>query len=267
MSRSFTAASSHHLTGASPVSGVPFAVHCWFQQASAADGMLLSINLSSSATTQWGINLSSSAVSFLVRSGGGFNIATTSTTYSTGVWNSALGIAEDAGGGTSGERRRVFLNAGGKGTNNGSIADFTPDTLDVGRLGDSSPSNYVTALIAEVAVWDLSVWPGANNEAKADAFEAVAPAILAAGYAATSLPLGLVYYAPLIGRATSEPDFVGGNLLTVSGAAQAAHPRIILPSRPRLIVPVAAPPGGGTMLPLITNKLGNRMALIGGRQI
>ena len=100
---------------------------------------------------------------------------------------------------------------------------------DFGRDFVSSAYRYWAGAAADVSVWDVTI---SDDEMVS----------LAKGYRPTTKP---VAHWDLMGLSSPEPDFVGGYNLTVSEAAQAAHPRIILPHSPRLIVPQAAAPGGG----------------------
>lgn len=189
------------------------------------------------------------------------NPALSGTGFSANVWNHALGIRASA------TDRRAWCNGGTKGTNTTSRSE-TVDRITIGRAGYAWTSNEfpMDGPLAHAAIWDLSVWPGANAAARADSFEAIIPA-LAAGYSPTCFPLGLKSYHELCGRVASfaEPDFVGANNLAMTGSlSQSAQPRIIVPGRKRLVVPAAAAaaPGG----PLIRSRL-IEGSLVGGRLV
>jgi len=71
--------------------------------------------------------------------------------------------------------------------------------------------------LAEVAFW---------NRILTDAEKV----ILSKGFSPLFIPNGLIFYAPLIGRGSAEPDIKGGKSGTLAGTANFAHPRIIYPS-------------------------------------
>lgn len=55
-------------------------------------------------------------------------------------------------------------------------------------------------------------------------------ALLAAGYSPLFFPDGLVFYSRLLGSGSSEPDIIGAQYGTVTGATAATHPAIIMPN-------------------------------------
>lgn len=120
------------------------------------------------------------------------SVAISSISYSANVWQHAAGIF------ASSTDNRVFLNGGNKGTDNVDVAPENLDTTNIGRfLNAVSGAYYMSGMIAEVAFWDLSVWPGATDSDKADAFEKILPS-LAKGFTPDNYPLGLVAYWPLV---------------------------------------------------------------------
>jgi len=124
------------------------------------------------------------------------------------------------------------MDGGNKGTNGSSRTPVGINTTWLGRFIDSSPQRW-SGRIAEAAIWNVAL-----SDAEV--------ASLAKGYSPLFIqPTALVAYWPLIGHATTEIDSVGGFGLTVTGATKAAHPRIIYPSRSRLILPQAAAPAAG----------------------
>ena len=80
-------------------------------------------------------------------------------------------------------------------------------------------------MIAEVAIYDLSVWPGATDSDKADNFEKILPS-LADNFTPENYPLGLVAYWDLIRGL--NPKF-GDHTLTATGTTVSSHLRIISP--------------------------------------
>lgn len=148
--------------------------------------------------------------------------AKTSTTYSVNTWHHACAIFASA------TDRRVLLDNGGKVTN---ATNVTPVNLDRTTIGyDRRPTSWypMSGMIAEAAIWDLSVWPGATGADKANNFERIIGS-LANGDTPNTYPLGLVAYWDLI---RSLNDKFGGYNLTANGTVVAAHPRIIQPHSP-----------------------------------
>ena len=82
----------------------------------------------------------------------------------------------------------------------------------------------MSGMIAEVAIYDLSVWPGATASDKADNFEKILPSLIR--YTPGAYPLGRVAYWDLI---RDINDRVGGFNLTATGTVVAAHPNIVQP--------------------------------------
>lgn len=131
-------------------------------------------------------------LSFTARNTGvsdGFAITTAAISLNT--WHHGCGIE------ASTTDRRVFLDGGSKGTD---VTDVTPASLNrtaIGAFRDSTPGGYMSGMIAEAAIWDLTNWPGATGSDKADAFEKILPS-LAKGFTPLHFPLGLKAYWPLI---------------------------------------------------------------------
>ena len=100
--------------------------------------------------------------------------------------------------------------------------------------GESS-RDRADALFAEWAIWDETL--------DADDFGA-----LAAGVSPIMVrPSAIVSYWPFYGLDTTEPDLFGGHDLTLTSAPpKAAHPPLILPAGPRIVVPSPAIAGPTT---------------------
>jgi hypothetical protein len=89
--------------------------------------------------------------------------------------------------------------------------------------------------VAEVAQYDASVDP-------APLAQGVSPLL--------HRPDKLLVYTPLLGRATNEPDLVGGGTFTSAGS-QFAHPRVIRPYLPWVYGAPVAAAAAATSLPAI----------------
>ncbi len=147
------------------------------------------------------------------------NAAVTSTGYTINTWHHACGIWATP------TDSRSFIDGGSKGTDATNVTPVNLDRTSIGAEARSISYFPVSGMLAEVAIWDLSVWPGATDVLKADGFERIV-ASLAKGYTPDHFPLGLVAYWPLI---RTINDKVGGYSLTASGTTVSNHPRVILP--------------------------------------
>ena len=75
-----------------------------------------------------------------------------STTGATRLaWNHALGVW------ASENSRVVYLNGGNSATNSTATGGIAPNRTQIGRTGDSTPSNYFDGLIAHAAVWSVAL--------------------------------------------------------------------------------------------------------------
>lgn len=148
--------------------------------------------------------------------------AVATSSYLVNTWGHAAALFVSA------TDRRAFFNGGSKGTNvdAASVADL--DRTSIGKTGNAAGAAYMSGLIAEAAIYDLSQWPGATDGDKADNFEKILPS-LAKIYTPKHYPLGRVAYWDLV---RSLNDINGGYNLTASGTVIAAHPRIIQPHLP-----------------------------------
>lgn len=153
--------------------------------------------------------------------------ALTSTGASANTWHHACGIV------AADDDRRAFIDGGSKGTETtdcGAVANV--NRTSIGRMGDSSPTYYLSGQIAEAAIW---------NAALLDA----EVAILAHGFSPLFVrPQSLVAYWPLI--RTEDQDRVGGHHVTpYNSPTVTAHPPVLYPAPPGLYAPPAAaiPPG------------------------
>jgi len=145
--------------------------------------------------------------------------ADTSTAWSVDTWHHVCAIF------AANDDRRILLDGGGKGTNAESKIPTDLDRTCIGWMHRSTPLQYMSGMIAEAAIWNLTNWPGATGAAKGDNFEKILPS-LTKGFSPSFYPLGLKAYWPLV-RGLNDP--VGGYNLTASGTTVSSHPRIILP--------------------------------------
>jgi hypothetical protein len=143
----------------------------------------------------------------LYLAGTDYRIDTTSTPFSAGVWATWIITWNDAANVTELYHDNTLVAS--KTTPVFTTASETFDSLIVGcRIAGT---DYVDGDIAELARWDRVVTAGERATLQ------------------TSSPLfvqsGLVFYFPLFGDASPEPDQLGGAGLTLNGSpAKAAHP-------------------------------------------
>ncbi|MHC4156685.1 MAG: LamG-like jellyroll fold domain-containing protein [Planctomycetota bacterium] len=142
--------------------------------------------------------------------GGAVKYAKSAIQTSADTFQHALAVWADV------DDRRIYLNGGNKGTNPDTSEPISLDRTGLGVLYRSTPDNYLSGLLAEMAVWNV---PLSDAEAAA----------LAKGFSPLLIrPGNLVAYWPLI---RGLNDRVGGYNLTASGTIVSPHPRVIYPSR------------------------------------
>ena len=227
MARLFDDASSEYLyINQAIVSGLPFAVVCLFNTDDADPGepqALIGIGDKDTNTDSHQLflfedtdNVFIHAQSFKSPTVGGVS---TSISVAPNIWHHAAALF------VATNDRRVLVNAGSKGTNNTVVNPVNLDCTAISKSPRDTAHYYVSGLIAEAAIYDLSVWPGATASDKADNFEKILPS-LTKGFTPLFYPLGLKAYWPLI---RGLNDRVGGYNLTASGTTVSAHPRVIMP--------------------------------------
>lgn len=223
MARLFDDASTEYLEiDQAVLAGVPLAMACFFNTDDLENSQCLISILDKDVDNQFfalQITASDDRVRATTQDAFGGYSAVTTGDQSANTWHHACGLF------VATDDRRVFFDGGSKGTNSGDATPLNLDRTSIGRLGRATPALYMSGMIAEVAIWDLSDWPGATASDKADVFERIVPS-LAKGLTPNAYPSGLVPYWDLI---RSLNDRVGGYNLTASGTVVSAHPRIIQP--------------------------------------
>lgn len=196
-----------------------------------------------------GGNIANDPLFFFVRDGGNSTLISTTNFMSVNTWHHGIITGVVSG---SDADYKVILdgdtgNAGDSGAGAARAVDL--DRTSIGRMGDSTPSDYFSGDVAEVAVWNI-------NLSFAEA------AILAAGYSPLFVrPQNLVFYPNLI---RGLNDKVGGLVLTASGTTVSAHPPIIYPANVRVGIPEAVAPPTDEVGTLINKGLIDG-GLVGGR--
>ena len=233
MSKAFLASSSEHLTAAStPVTGFPLTISLWFNPDDVTTGNEIISIVDASAASDWisigargdqggdplRLRVRRSSDSYVLSSG----------SFSANQWQHACCVIE----GTGANQAHIFLD-GSK--DSGTVS--TPinlDSISIGRLGDSSPSNYTNGSLAEIGIWAVAL-----TDAEV--------ACLAAGFAPPLMrPQSLEFYAPLV---REDVELIGGLSFSTGGTPTVDdHPRIILPSSNIGVFNHAAAGGGAEPL-------------------
>ena len=244
MARLFNDAANDFLANANAIiTAPPFAMICWFNTDTLAiNQTLMGIfdNGGNSNYFRLWIDAAANHVNAdSTSSAAGNTQATTTNSYSANTWHLAAGVYADT------NDKRALLDGTGKGTDATNVTPAGLDAINIGRLGSLNPIQYTSGMIAEVAFWDLTNWPGATNADKANNFEAILPSI-AGGASPLCFPLGLKAYYNLI---RDINDKVGNYNLTATGTTVANHPRVIRPNsnQPFFVTSGAAPPATGIM--------------------
>lgn len=134
------------------------------------------------------------------------------------------------------------------------LGTLSVDSIWAGRLFDTTPGNYMSGYLAEVAVWDVVL-------------TADEKAALAAGFSPLFIrPASLVFYAPLW---NSNKDMLNpGRSITTAGtpvSSPSVHPSMIYPAWANIAVPSGAVVAN-KVTPLVNGGLVNA-GLTGGRLI
>ena len=166
------------------------------------------------------------AVCATKRLGGSQLNADASASPTNGAWHHACGIFI-----SSGDDQQAYMDGANKGTQGSGGTPSGIDNTAIGRLSDSSPSEYFDGEVAEAAIWNVEL-------------TAAEIASLAAGYCPLFVrPGSIKAYWPLGGALSaddSDTDVVGGYHMTDNNSpTTAAHPPIIYPSYPIVIAAAA----------------------------
>lgn len=138
-------------------------------------------------------------------------------------WQHACGVFASA------SDRRAYLDGGSKVTNTTTLTPSGLNRTSVGVQDNTAPSGSATfGYVAEFAIWDVAL---TDQEV----------GILATGIVPLMVrPQNLIAYWPLIGRHLPNEINLMSNaspLVQVGTVSRRRHPRILMPSRPRLYLP------------------------------
>lgn len=213
MSILFDDASSQYLEkDVNPLTTYPFTFACWFRSDDITVSQVLMALADKSAPDEYATLIAaggepSDPVRAAAVSSAAFSLADTSTGFFSGVWHHAAGVW------LSTSSIKVYIDGGSEGTDTTLVTPTASDRTSIGRLGDSTPSLYMSGRIAEAAIWD--------NRALILA-EIVR---LAKGLSSWYMhPSDLVGYWPLWGHTPNALDLSGsGNSLAHFNSPQIAN--------------------------------------------
>ena len=231
MARLFDDGSSEYLeVSSTPVTAVPLTIAAWFYMDDAvtwANRTLVNVVDSGSANNWFNLYVragDSNVVRAGTRSSSGWQYAESTTTYSASTWHHACGVWAAA------DDRAAYLDGANKGTEATSITPAGIDSIDVARLGDSSPGNYFSGSLAEIAIWIAAL------------IDAEVAALAAGASPLTIRPASLVAYWPLI--RDEDQDIVGAYSLSANGTPTVeVHPPSVLGRAPLFVMGVPAAAG------------------------
>lgn len=166
------------------------------------------------------------------------------TTMSTGTEYSCGGVLDIAG-----DKIRVYLNGSQEANtavtfNNATYTHGTPTDSD--RIGaDMTTPPFATHFQWDGSIAEVAVWAG---DIGTDGFYQLNKRISAL----LVRPDLLIFYAPLWGKASPEPDIVSGKVGTITGtvAQRDPHPRIYWPRRRRPSAKPITPSSGRGVRPV-----------------
>ena len=215
MSRVLVAASEHFLERTNGiVTDTPLTLACWYKPVSAtATGVLLT--QSTVDTTQnyfYLYHFSGNAVVAQAADATDAFFAVSSAGTSNGVWTHGCAVF------AASNSRSAYINGGSKQT--GTDALGTPSAPNRTLLGaryvaPSTKDLFFDGDIAEAAIWNIAL----SDSEVASLY--VSPGV--GIYPSDVRPDALVAYWRLLGDDSPEPDDVGSNDLTVTGATQGTH--------------------------------------------
>jgi len=229
MARLFDSDLSEYLLTEPAITNYPFAMACWFNSSDDVNSQILVWVGDKDVTNVMSYLAAINSPSHTIYAQDYHTTAcnaTTSTTWNINTWNHAAGIWLSA------TERHAYLNGGGKGSNvddAGAISGF--DRTGIGAALDSTPGAYMSGMIAEVGIWDLTNW-GANNDERETNFER-AIASMAKGFSPSFFPLGLKGYWPLV---RSAANLMTGAAMTESGTVVSPHCRVFNLVSPKSII-------------------------------
>lgn len=256
MSRAFSGTTQYLSVDSAPVTAAPFTVAAWARCSDVNSfHRVVSIGDKDATDIEWALEmrnfLGSQSVRWHARSSG--DGTATAGAWTDNRWHHVAGVE------ASSTSRYAYLDGTPSAQNTTSKAPAGADRISIGRPADSTVAGgeYFAGDIAEVGVWNVALTTAEIT-------------MLARGVSPLNVrPDSLVFYAPLVGKHSPEPDLVGGLALTVTGATASAHPRQFR-KRQHFVAPPPHPPtqtispsGIATAEAFGTAKVNGRVALEG----
>ena len=228
MARSFDGAADYYSLAANLTSGAQTFAGWFFADSSAANNTILATGNSGGSATNFRVLRAGSTgnLETVINDGVGTSTASSTVGYSTGVWNHGAAVF------ASSTSRTVYLNGGNSATETTSGTPSGLNRTAVGAKLGNTASGFFDGHLADVAAWNI-------------ALSAADIASLALGFSPLLIrPDALIFYMPMWGYGSPEPDLRGGQVYTVNGAPAVGttNPRVFYPSRggARFIEPPAA---------------------------
>lgn len=217
MSRVFAAGSTESAVydGTPPVTAAPFTVAAWARRTDTGSfRTVLGIGDKDVTNHQWYLQMfdfGSKSVKWEVQAGGTAANSQAPGNWVQNQWHHVAGVE------ASSTSRTCYLDGSPDATpDTTSRAPSGADRLAIGKVPESSPGagEYFTGDIAEVGIWNVAL----TDAEIASLAKGVTPPNIRPG--------NLVFYAPIVGKHSPEPDLVGGLSLTLTGTSASAHPRV-----------------------------------------
>lgn len=208
MARTFNGSSQYATNATTPVTAVPLTMACWFKTSDTTnEQVLLTIGDTGGTADEFALvanGASSDTVQAQTRRTSTSTASSTSS-YSADTWHHACAVFN------SSTDRRAFIDGGSKGTEATAKVPTGLDAIRIGAVARSSASKFLTGSVAHAAIWSVTL-----TDAEV--------AALAAGLSPLRMrPGALVFFAPLLGLASPEPDYTTGQrLLTLTDTPTAA---------------------------------------------
>lgn len=183
MSLGLNGTTQYLIGGSAPVSAVPLTIACWFIGNNTLTGAAVSLG-TNGGTARYSIVPAGTAAGDPIQvgvtnsAGTGVN-ATTSTGWSSGVWNHACGVY------ASTTSRSAYLNGGGKVTETTSITASADRTLIGARINSGAVGAFFSGRVADVGIWNIDL----TDAEVASLATGMSPLLIR--------PQSLVFYAPL----------------------------------------------------------------------
>jgi hypothetical protein len=225
VSRSFNGTNQYLRHSADIVGSFPLTIACWFDSNNITANQTI-IGLYNSANANRYIRLfaggANSGDPLTMQINDGTVTNDEAGGYSANVWQHACGTIDSS-------NIEAFLDGVSDGsTSNTRSYPSGIDRITLGVRDSGSQIQFFNGELGEAGVWNVVL-----TQAEIDSLATgVSPLLIR--------PSSLIAYWPLIGRTSPEIDIVGGFDQTVTGATQAAHPRVIQPSAQIIQFPTAA---------------------------